>query len=76
MKPTIEAKKAELAAFYTHLKEPGYNLKGCTCIGLAIGFQCCQTGAPSNVSLCGKLVSLSHRVRHRFADHLNLYRLV
>ena len=32
MKPTIESKKAELNTFYTHLKETGYNLKGCTCL--------------------------------------------
>ena len=30
MKPSIEAKKKELASFYTHLKEPGYTLNGCT----------------------------------------------
>jgi len=28
MKPSIEAKKKELASFYTHLKEPGYTLNG------------------------------------------------
>lgn len=30
MKPPIEDKKRELLAFYTHHKELGYNLKGCT----------------------------------------------
>lgn len=30
MKPSIEAKKKELTSFYTHLKETGYTLKGCT----------------------------------------------